>query len=923
LFKRSRATLALVTVLSFVCGQFCAPLQVEAQTQAQRTTTILASIVDSGTGLPVSNASVALFRGDLRITTASTNGSGTATFANQPPGDYHFDIRAQGYTAGRSDDVVVAPGTTSTTVRATLLRSSLSTGDSLQEIGRVVTSQRTQLQTTSTITQSISTERLQRENYVRVGDSLNVLPGVNLNGQDSAVGDDLSLNIRGIGSSESAVLLDGHQIGPFGAGGQGFNLQLTPIWALRNVDVTYGSGAQNIYGIDAIAGAVDMQTLNPSRKPQAYFLQGAGNQGKDTSVAYATGTINRLGYVFEGSTQGTFGSFKPAPRLQSGFFAGSQDFSDAGIAAAGALYGVSSNYLLRDGLGKLTYQINPKTNISAQYYVSSSQDDKTGNGDNDSNGAAYSYNLVAGPGGLYGSAAQGSLIAAADSSTPCGPVSGSNSASIPVLTNAGNQCLTPSQYALATSGPNGGGAARAQWDALRDATFRYNQDFYNNNHFAAQVFTDSYEIDTTRYPKTQSARYKTFGIQLSDTRTSDNNTFTVGYYSPHQQERSDQTIKGVLTQGPVLGQSTANFFASDEARVNSKLSILANVWTKQSSVTGNTSLDPRLSLVVRPTNRDVFRLTGARSNNVPDIGLTQGVSNFTQAGAVNVTCGGLTTIGTIPSANLRDEKAKDVEFAYGHSFTGDSQIQVALYSTNIADKLIGTATPLAAVPQFLQDAGFTSQLNDYLAKFNKCGTNFTSAAQLSQVAAVSGTLNAANGQYRGVEISGRARVNRHIYFDYSYNIQSAQLIGLNTATLLQAPTLQNNSQLVGVPQHKGTLGFDFSDGHGLEVRLDGFYVGTNNGYDRPAYTFFNGGVSKALRTGTSLTLGVQNIFNSASQSYGVFGEGVYVPYNPVYAASKAAAGSPVGTTAVALGNESFGLAPRSIFFSLSQRVGGK
>jgi outer membrane receptor protein involved in Fe transport len=918
MFIRTRPQPSAVASL-LLLSLTCAPSISEAQVQpANGGATIVGSVIDIQNGLPVSGAVLSLYVGSHVVATASTNGSGTATFANEPPGVYHVDIRAQGYNTGRSDDVVVNPGASGATIRLTLERASLSTGTSLRQIGHVSSAtQRSQLQSTSTITQNISPERLQRENYARVGDSLYTLPGVNLGSQDSAIGDDLYLNIRGIGDSESAVMLDEHPIGPFGAGGSSFNLQLTPFWGLKNVDVVFGSGSEALYGTDALAGAVDLQTLAPTRTPQANFTQGFGNQGKRETAVTSTGTLGRVGYAIESSVQGTYGQFKPGPILQSGFLANSQDFSTAGIASAGALYGVSANYLLRDNLAKLTYAFSPKTNVAFQYYTSSSIDDKTGNGDNDAFGADYSLNAVLNGPLLAGG--PGSLVPLGTGGpTPCAPVGGNNVASIPVTTNHGVSCLSPSQYALATSGPAGGGGGRWQWDALRDATMKLDHQFAGNNNFNATLYTDSYGIATTRYPKTQSARYKTFGIQLSDDVVTATNDFGVGYFSPHQQEAGDQVKSGVLVANPTLGQSTTNFFLRDNVQVNDTVSVFSNLWIKQSSVTNSTLLDPRLSLVFRPSKNNVVRFTAARASNVPDIGLLQGAASFSQPGAVNVTCNSLTGIGSIPSVNLVPETAKSLELAVGHRFYGDSQIQVAAYDENIGEQLVGTSVALATVPTFLNDSGFLGQLQGYLSKFNsQCGLKLTTAQQLAAITSVSGTLNATNGQYHGIEVSGRARLNRRVYFDYSYDLQSAQYQGLNASTLLKAPNLINGVQRQGIPLQKASLGVDISDNRGLEFRLDGFYVGNNNGYDRPAYTFFNGGISKTFRTGTTLTLGVQNLFNSASQSYGLIGDGVYYPYNPVYAAANA----PIPTTGLTNGNEEFGLAPRSIIFALSQRVG--
>ena len=103
------------------------------------------------------------------------------------------------------------------------------------------------------------------------------------------------------------------------------------------------------------------------------------------------------------------------------------------------------------------------------------------------------------------------------------------------------------------------------------------------------------------------------------------------------------------------------------------------------------------------------------------------------------------------------------------------------------------------------------------------------------------------------------------------------------------------------------------------MRLDGFWVGDNNGYNRPSYTFFNGSITKQFKNVT-LNFGVQNLFNQASQDYGLIGLGNYQAFNPVYLAANAGSIPP---NALAEGSERFGLAPRALLFTVTQRVGGR
>src|SRR6202041_2570020 len=145
---------------------------------------------------------------------------------------------------------------------------------------------------------------------------LQALPATNVS-TSSSVGDDVSLNLRGFGSDETAALLDGHPVGPLGVGSGGFNFSLGPAFGLSEVNVTYGSGAQGLFGSDTIGGAVNFVTINPTAKPQFSFQQQVGGFGILSTGITATGTLGNLGYAFAGGRLGEYGDFYPSMVPQS------------------------------------------------------------------------------------------------------------------------------------------------------------------------------------------------------------------------------------------------------------------------------------------------------------------------------------------------------------------------------------------------------------------------------------------------------------------------------------------------------------------------------------------------------------------------------------------------------------------------------
>ena len=106
--------------------------------------------------------------------------------------------------------------------------------------------------------------------------------------------------------------------------------------------------------------------------------------------------------------------------------------------------------------------------------------------------------------------------------------------------------------------------------------------------------------------------------------------------------------------------------------------------------------------------------------------------------------------------------------------------------------------------------------------------------------------------------------------------------------------------------HQATLSLDIAPGP-WEFRLDNYYVGENNTYNRPAYWHSNVSLSRDFGHGTLVTLGGANIFNNAVADYGYIGFGTAPITNAV---SKS---NPIP-------NEEFGLPPAELTLTLQQRI---
>ena len=370
-----------------ICAWSLTPLAATAQ---QPGTDIAGAVIDAGSGLPVVNAIVELDQGNRRVARRRTETDGSFRFAGEPQGIYNLAILAAGYENARSGDLVVTGGDAVVRYEAALVKGGLNAG-SLRTISNARAGGRGALQSTTTINRSVDPRLLQSENYMRAGDALATVPGLNA-GTSSAVGDDESISIRGFNSSETATLLDGHPIGPLGAqggasavGGGGFDYQDSPFFAIRNVQATFGSGATGLYGASTIAGAVDFQTIDPVPGHHGLVTQGIGNDGKTMTGVQATGTTGKLGYALAHAVEGTYGMFAPQTIEQTGLLG--NDLSTANRKAN--TYGVSGNYTLRNDLLKLEYAFDPTAALAVTAYTGNSWDDKSGNGDTDFNSYQY------------------------------------------------------------------------------------------------------------------------------------------------------------------------------------------------------------------------------------------------------------------------------------------------------------------------------------------------------------------------------------------------------------------------------------------------------------------------------------------------------------------------------------------------------
>lgn len=886
-----------IALAAFLLAAFCSPTRVAATPSC----VVAGKIVDSRTGLPIAGASIVLHSGKTAVARTTTAADGTFKLTSIAPGTYRISVSAENYQPAQPANLVVAQGVSEVDFRTALQPERLATIAQVEADARAVAR-------ASTVTAAANPAIMQQQDILRIGDVLGTVPGVTSNGSSSSAGDDESISIRGFDPTETATLLDGHPIGPIGAQGAGFNYADSPFWGLREADVTFGSGATGLYGVSTIAGAVNFITIDPTRTPATVLAQGIGNQGQLFSGLQATGTVGKLGYALATGVQGTQGQFSSQVVTQQGLLgADANGFPNvtAGNVAANA-YAVSGNYLLRNTVANLAYDFDSKTKIEGTFYVATSWVDHTGNGDNDYN--PYAYNLYEYELGLASNPVTHVRL-------PDGK-RGVCDNSIAFLNDgpAGFGCYTPSEAAAMTAGPAGSGP--------NSETALHNQDYHlrvsrtvGNTQLVVDGFVDNYAVNDFSPPSAaiggfSSDTFRTHGFLVADQVPFSNNALSYGVYYQRQVHTGDTfnqatNIVGNPLVGLVANQPFAltsiSYFVSDQWTPNQRSSAFADLWFQHSDNTHVTNFDPRLAYIYRPGVNDTLKLSGGHSYSEPDPALLYSLPSLnSDVSGFNPVCGqaDLNPIGSVSDPNLLPETATDVDLSYARRLARGTDIQADVYQATEWNALLPGVLPLTST-------GFTQIplriVDGYLRKIQAFCHHNASIDDL----AVSATYNAGQAKYRGIVLSLNSRLTRYLQLSADYTVQSAAYFNLAPSIMMNNVTFINGQQIGSIPLHTANAGLSATSGP-FEASLDSHYVGPGNWLNRGGFWYADMSLS-FTRKPLTLTLGINNLFNSAASNYGYVGLGVFQPENQY------------GTDANSYdqGTELFGLPYRSFRFVLT------
>ena len=884
------------------------------------------AVVDAQSGLPL--AGVKLQTIGPTVQTATTNVAGKFTLTDLAPGTYSLQANLSGYETTISEEFSVTPGFL---LPLTLALQRASGSTSLRVLARTTVTAARSLQKASVIYESVSANTLTREGVTRTADAVRRLAAIDNSSSDTPVyGDDVHLDIRGIGSLETVSLLDGH---PIALGlSSGLNWDISPSFGLRAVNVVYGAGGGDLYGVDAIGGVADMQTLEPSTTPSYSFTQSWGTFSTLSSVFQATGQAgNRWGYAIALGSSGSDGPIKHSILYEPGA-AFDITATDPAVIAANT-YTVDSSVSNRGMLAKLIYGLGTNTQITATGMGAYFYDDKTGNGDGDflpmDTALALGntkLNNFSNPNNV------GTPSAINPPNCPAGTFIATNAQGAAngygldgITPDGGVTCQTPQQWASFNSGFQGAGPAW-QGFTLHDYQLRLithsGRNTVNINGYSdlyAHTYDRTFQLPyilqanscdpaiaaangqscagpspplnncpctLVSNPFWYNEQVNNAGVVGTDSIVWDQNELSVGGY--YNNTASLFSNVGSFQPSPIAHETSA-FFRDTWHPTNSPLSTTVSAYFKHSSLTNTSFVDPRIALVATPGNDDVYRVAVGQISTQPALSDAAGPFAVGSTGALNgnIHCNALNGAGSGGNPNLHPERATDQEFSWGHRFSRDSTIQLSLYSEDIFNQLFTQDIPaLSFSPSYFGSPGGYLAPGSPLIPFASAVASFCGITQQQAVAllSVSGVINIGRSHAEGIDIQGRQHIGDRFFIDYDYATNSS------VPTFVPANILANNfllipgSQLPFIPLHKYNFAFDYTFGHGLEVRTETWFVSENNPKDIGKYNYSNLVLSAPTGKFGTASVVVNNLFQQYAYYEGRIGEGYPHALNPQFAA---------------------------------------
>ncbi len=442
-----RAALAIACFLAAgplsaaAAGASQGPASAIAQTAmpAAATTGTLTGTIKDADGAPLPNAVVTATGPATASTKTDVQGVFSLTLS---PGIYTLKVAKAGFGTASESGYAIAAGVTQN-VGITLSAISFET---IKEIGHVTVSANRTFNTSAASVANISQTTFLDQGQLQVQHILDETPGIvadhpGTSANNSSPGNITFPSVRGGLGFETASLIDGHPLAVMDYGDY-VTTFLSP-YVLQDVEVVKGPGATLPVNYNAINGAVNFHTLDPTHKLVVRIDQGVDGYGGLNSNYRISDTLlkGKLGFVFDYATSGTPGplqtsNYSTLPSSGNSFLG---DSSSTGIpipttvktpttgAGGTANPGIINNppagtslvyccenftsvYSNKTELAKIRYGFSDATALTFTYLGSQSWTDQNGN-------HGYNFNMPFLPGGSYSGLPANGIVAGTNVNT--------------------------------------------------------------------------------------------------------------------------------------------------------------------------------------------------------------------------------------------------------------------------------------------------------------------------------------------------------------------------------------------------------------------------------------------------------------------------------------------------------------------------
>ncbi|HEY9086472.1 MAG TPA: TonB-dependent receptor plug domain-containing protein [Candidatus Tyrphobacter sp.] len=842
-------------------------------------------------------ASAEVWLPDERNRRAESTGMGTFR-ADVTPGEHRIAVRAPGYALRIVRIAVAAPNTQLTIV----LDPSFGATELPTIAVTTITAPRNDVTSGPALHTSLGAEDLARAGMFRLADALLTLPDANASAnaagspagspgqgaqagkiaQSTGPGSSIFFDLRGFGPIETSTLIDGH---PIGQGiDLGYDFQDAPIFALQDVYIGYGSGANGAFGVNNAGGVIDMRTLDPTEQPSLRLLQGFGSYQRSTTALQATGNdpSGRFTYAFAYGVEGQDGwiahdrQYVPAASFDP-------STSDPAILDA-ATYVLDQSTVRRSALAKLGINLGAPTWLTLHALSNTSWEDGSGNSDN-----IY----LPAPTAL---ARGNQLLAAKTPSDPCpgGTFTALNPFGMPQgfgptgAPDGGLTCQTPQQWASFNTGWQGIGPHFTTLHATDEGAHLTTAS--GPHSIALDLYDNDYYFDYDRtgflpYFATPGDTGFAFdqlvgnvGGSLIDQIDLGDNTLGVGYRYDDETYRFRFLAGSVLRQSGVpdtvqnVGVRNGALSLEDQYQLNDARTTLQGWLVSTSSSATHTSfIDSHFGLRHEFGARDAVRFTAGSVTVQPPAAWLDNPFVPIALQGFNPTCGEPASVGSASIGSLGPERAADQELTYSHHFDPDSQVVVAAYNTLLDSKIYQTTVPLSALPPNFVSPALLGPYEAVLTATcgaSNAGLGVTSYDNVGQVRA------------RGFLLSATTHIGPATRIRLDWSGESDVLERADTPLLAANKTLILGGQLPNVPLHKASFAVEQRFSDAVDGALVYNWTGAGNPSNLPAYSFVNAQFSIGLPRG-ALHVIVNNLFDQWSGDRALIGQGTALPLSPL------------------------------------------